>query len=145
MEGIANSDCFILRQTDGSKTEIPFLDIQNYDKFLESKMGVLTTILDRFNTIYSGMAALSFERIDCYKKLEHRRKEGRRERQAIVERLKDNRIRIVDQIGDSYSKSFCNDIADLLYSNYGVRPAVRQRLSKEGLRAYIKMFYGVIE
>ena len=42
---------FIMRQTKNVKTEIAFLDIQNINRFNQSKMGILTTVLENFNDI----------------------------------------------------------------------------------------------
>ena len=38
-----------MRQIDGTKTEIPFLDLQSIEKFQHTKMGVLNSILNTFN------------------------------------------------------------------------------------------------
>lgn len=51
---------FIMRQTKNAKTEIAFLDIQNIDRFNQSKMGILTTVLENFNDRFSSIAHLDF-------------------------------------------------------------------------------------
>lgn len=47
---------FIMRQTKNAKTEIAFLDIQNIDRFNQSKMGILTTVLENFNDKFFDIA-----------------------------------------------------------------------------------------
>ena len=61
--------CFILRQTQNDKTEIPFMDIQNLEKFESSKMGIVACVLARFNEKYNEICNLQFQSIDefiCY-------------------------------------------------------------------------------
>lgn len=123
---------FILRQTDGAKTEIPFLDIQNIDKFFRSKMGVLSTVVDQFNDKYAGIASIRFTCIENFNRIDHKRKNDRINHSAIASRLKDRTIRIVDKIGDSYSSMFCNELLKLFEIKYGVRPSLGTRLSKTG-------------
>lgn len=53
---------FIMRQTKNTKTEIAFLDIQNIDRFNQSKMGILTTVLENFNDRFSDIAHLEIGR-----------------------------------------------------------------------------------
>ena len=129
----ADDECFILRQEANDKTEIPFLDIQNIDKFTESKMGVLTFVLERFNELYEGAASISFELIDEYGRIDHRRKEDKENKAAIIDKLQTTRLRIVDRIGDECSMDFCNKMADLIEQKYGIRPSIGQRLSQAGL------------
>lgn len=128
---------FILRQTDGAKTEIPFLDIQDIDKFLQSKMGVLSTVVDQFNDKYADIASIRFTCIENYNRIDHKRKNDRINHSAIASRLKNRTIRIVDKIGDSYSSMFCNELSKLFENKYGVCPSFGTRLSKTGLNVIL--------
>lgn len=124
---------FILRQTDGSKTDIPFLDIQNAEKFTQSKMGVLSTIVEQFNSAYADIAHIKFTSIEEYNRLDHKRKDDKVFTGYVRSMLEEYKIRIVDQISDAYSKTFCEEIAELFSQKYGIRPSIGSRLSKSGL------------
>lgn len=128
-----NPPLFIPRQTDGAKTEIPFLNIQSIDKFLQSKMGILSTVVERFNEQYSGIASIRFNCIEDYNRIDHSRKNDRIFHSAIASRLKDRTIRIIDKIGDSYSSMFCDELSDLFEIKYGIKPSIGTRFSKTGL------------
>ena len=55
---------YIMRQIDGGKTEIPFLDLQSSKKFSASKIGMLSGIVRAFNDKYKEFAHIDFKMID---------------------------------------------------------------------------------
>lgn len=124
---------FIMRQTKNAKTEIAFLDIQNIDRFNQSKMGILTTVLENFNDRFSSIAHLDFESITDYKALDYTRSVANENKQAISELLSIKPIKIVDCIDDEYSKIFCKEICDLLLSKYGIKTSCGKRVAKDYL------------
>ena len=124
---------FIMRQTKNSKTEIAFLDIQNIDRFNQSKMGILTTVLENFNDRFSDIAHLEFASITNYKALDYTRSVANENRQAILDLLSVKPIKIVDCIDDEYSKIFCKEIRDLLFSKYGIKASCGKRITKDHL------------
>lgn len=124
---------FIMRQTKNAKTEIAFLDIQNIDRFNQSKMGILTTVLENFNDRFSSIAHLDFESITDYKALDYTRSVANENKQAISELLSIKPIKIVDCIDDEYSKIFCKEICDLLLSKYGIKTSCGKRVAKDHL------------
>lgn len=124
---------FIMRQTKNAKTEIAFLDIQNIDRFNQSKMGILTTVLENFNDRFSSIAHLDFESITDYKALDYTRSVANENKQAISDLLSIKPIKIVDCIDDEYSKIFCKEICDLLLSKYGIKTSCGKRVAKEHL------------
>lgn len=124
---------FIMRQTKNAKTEIAFLDIQNIDRFNQSKMGILTTVLENFNDRFSSIAHLDFESITDYKALDYTRSVANENKQAISDLLSIKPIRIVDCIDDEYSKIFCKEICDLLLSKYGIKTSCGKRVAKDHL------------
>lgn len=124
---------FIMRQTKNAKTEIAFLDIQNIDRFNQSKMGILTTVLENFNNRFSSIAHLDFESITDYKALDYTRSVANENKQAISDLLSIKPIRIVDCIDDEYSKIFCKEICDLLLSKYGIKTSCGKRVAKDHL------------
>lgn len=124
---------FIMRQTKNAKTEIAFLDIQNIDRFNQSKMGILTTVLENFNDRFSSIAHLDFESITDYKALDYTRSIANENKQAISDLLSIKPIKIVDCIDDEYSKIFCKEICDLLLSKYGIKTSCGKRVAKDHL------------
>lgn len=124
---------FIMRQTKNAKTEIAFLDIQNIDRFNQSKMGILTTVLENFNDRFSSIAHLDFESITDYKALDYIRSVANENKQAISDLLSIKPIKIVDCIDDEYSKIFCKEICDLLLSKYGIKTSCGKRVAKDHL------------
>lgn len=124
---------FIMRQTKNAKTEIAFLDIQNIDRFNQSKMGILTTVLENFNDRFSSIAHLDFESITDYKALDYTRSVANENKQAISDLLSIKPIKIVDCIDDKYSKIFCKEICDLLLSKYGIKTSCGKRVAKDHL------------
>lgn len=124
---------FIMRQTKNAKTEIAFLDIQNIDRFNQSKMGILTTVLENFNARFSSIAHLDFESITDYKALDYTRSVANENKQAISDLLSIKPIKIVDCIDDEYSKIFCKEICDLLLSKYGIKTSCGKRVAKDHL------------
>lgn len=124
---------FIMRQTKNSKSEIAFLNIQNIERFNQSKMGILATILDNFNGKFLDIAHVEFENITDYKSLDYTRSVANENKQAISDLLSINPIKIVDCIDDEYSKIFCKKICDLLFSKYGVKAGYGKRIAKDHL------------
>ena len=124
---------FIMRQTKNSKTEIAFLDIQNIDRFNQSKMGILTAVLEKFNDRFSAIAHLEFKSITDYKALDYTRSVANENKQAISNLLSIKPIKIVDCIDDEYSKIFCKEICDLLFSKYGIKASCGRRIVKDHL------------
>ena len=125
--------CFILRQTKGDKTEIPFMDIQNLEKFEASKMGIVTTVLSGFNKKYDGICHIQFQAIEEYISANSTKGLVRENKRSIQDLLTTQKIRIVDQIGDSYSSKLCDDICTILNKKYGVAAASGKRIVKDQL------------
>lgn len=128
-----NGKCFIMRQTDGAKTEIPFLDIQNKEKYATCKMGVLTEILEFFNSKMNDICYVGFSFINDYKSLNRTRSVAKENEQNIKHILESNTIKIVDKIGDEYSFLFCKKIQNLLKEKYSIAATVGKRIVKEAL------------
>lgn len=125
--------CFILRQTQGDKTEIPFLDIQNREKFETSKMGIVKTVLNHFNKKYESLCRLQFQTIDEYVSADSPRALVR-ENKKVVQRLLENKgIRVVDYICNDYSARFCEDICAILKEKYGVSAVIGKRVARNQL------------
>ncbi len=124
---------FIMRQTKNAKTEIAFLDIQNIYRFNQSKMGILTNVLENFNDRFSDIAHLEFASITNYKALDYTRSVANENKQVISNLLSIKPIKIVNCIDDEYSKIFCKEICDLLFSKYGIKASCGKRIAKDHL------------
>lgn len=127
------SACFIMRQTENDKTEIPFMDIQNLDRFDSSKMGVVANVISRFNKKYYGMCKLHFEAINDYATAICSKSLIKENALAVHAALQDRKIRIIDYIGDNYSKTFCGKIQEKLKDNYNIKASIGKRVSRDSL------------
>lgn len=127
-------DSFILWQVKNKKFKIKFLDIKNIDNFNQSKMGILTTVLESFNDKFSSVAQLDFESITDYNALDYTSSVKKENKQAISDLLSIKPIKIVNCIKDwEDSKTFCTEIGDLLLSKYGIKTSYGKRVSKDHL------------
>ena len=125
--------CFIMRQIDGTKTEIPFLDIQSVDKFDKTKVGVLQDILRKFEEKYHGLINLSFEIKEVKERVDFSKKFAKENISVIKKLLQSTGVNIVDEIGDNYSSSFCDGISKMLLNKYGVKAGMSRRAKKDKL------------
>ena len=131
-----NSDtdtCFIMRQADGVRSEIPFLDLQSEEGFVKTKMGILQDIVHRFNSKYKGLVVLDFETKEIVNRVDYSKHAAKEKQTRIREELLKTGICIVDQIGDEYSKQFCVNIQELLRSKYDVAAIISKQVKKDRL------------
>lgn len=132
-----NEPCYIMRQVDGVKSDITFLDLQSIEKFNHTKMGVLNSVINAFNDKYDGMCEIGFkpqvisERVDYSKSVQ--KENANRIKQVISE----NGIQLIDQIGDEYSQIFTNNIKQLLEKKYDIRASVGKRVNRDKLNIMI--------
>ncbi len=124
---------YIMRQTDGEKTDISFLNIQSKELFDCSKMGVLCNIKRRFNKKYTGLCSIEFTTVSENSFLNHKIKQDKIFNAATNEFLLSHKIHIVDSIGDKYSAIFCGEIVELLKEYYNVKASIGKRLTKDAL------------
>jgi len=128
-----NEPCFIMRQIDGVKSEITFLDLQNKMKYDQTKMGVLNNIIKTFNYRYEGICRLGFQKKEVSYRLDYSKTVKRENIRRINEILNEKGLHIVDQIGDEYSGIFCENVKNLLEEKYGVVAGVGKRVSRDKL------------
>ena len=124
---------FILRQIDGTKTEIRFLDIQNEKGFDKSKVGVFTKVIDAFNSKYKGIARIESGYFEASNSIDYKKKCSKENDEAIRNLLSGNGIHIVDKIGDWYSERFCNNVAEVLLKKYKLSASIGKRLKRQSL------------
>lgn len=132
-----NETCFIMRQIDGVKFEITYLDLQNIEKFEHTKMGVLNDIVNSFNNKYDGICKLGFKSKDISCRLDYSKSIQRENAKRIKEVLDEKGIQLIDRIGDEYSKIFTDNIKQLLESKYGIKASVAKRVNKDKLNIMI--------
>ena len=123
-----SNDYFILRQIRNKKQEIPFLDISSLDKFNQSKMGILENIISLFNNKYSGMAEITFDKIEVNNSVEYDSIQKNENKSVINKLLNERKIKIIDTIDNDSSKNFCKEVIRIFDQKYNVK-------IKEGKRA----------
>ena len=128
---------YIMRQTANSKTELPFMDIQNIDKFNQSKLGVVTKVLEQFKKRFSNYAEFEFETISSYKFEDYTSIVAKENKAAILSKLTDAKIRIVDCIGECYSQDLAEEIQKILFEKYSLKSTIGKRISKNCLNIRI--------
>lgn len=124
---------FIMRQIDGEKKEITFLNLQSLEKFEQTKMGVLSRIIDLFNDKYSEVCQLDFEKQEILERIDYTRAVQRENINRISAVLADCGINIVDQICDDYSEMFCDNMRELFESKYSINARIGKRVKKDKL------------
>lgn len=132
-----NETCFIMRQIDGTKTEIPFLDLQNIAKFQHTKMGVLNSVLNTFNEKYSDMCKIEFACKEISSRLDYSKSVQKENAKRIKDVLEEKGVQLIDQIDDEYSAIFTQNIKALLESKYEISPTIGKRVSKDKLNIMI--------
>lgn len=132
-----NETCFIMRQIDGTKTEIPFLDLQNIAKFQHTKMGVLNSVLNTFNEKYSDMCKIEFACKEISSRLDYSKSVQKENAKRIKDVLEEKGVQLIDQIDDEYSAIFTQNIKALLESKYEISPTIGKRVSKDKLNIVI--------
>lgn len=132
-----NTDCFIMRQVDGVKSEITFLNIQCKEKFDQSKIGVLNNVIQFFNEKYQGMCNIGFAEKQVEHRLDYSKALQKENIKRIKEILSQKEIHIVDKVGDNYSPEFCKDIKKLLSEKYDVEATVGKKINKDGLNILV--------
>ena len=123
-------ECFILRQTRGDKTEIPFLDISSLTAFEQSKMGVLESIKSLFNMTYAEFAALDFYEVREYASSYFKAKTKKENLSHITKFLENKSVRIVDQVLNNYSHSFCEEVKATIKKRYGLDCQIGKRVKQ---------------
>lgn len=128
---------FIMRQTDGAKTEIPFMNIQDNESFDTCKMGILANIIEEFDCKFGEFCNVEFASIDNYTSLEMNRVIARENEYNIKRVLESSLIRIVDGIGDEYSEVFCKELQRRLKEKYSITASIGRRYAKNALNVCV--------
>lgn len=124
---------FILRQVEGTKTEIPFLDIQNIDKFERCKVGVVNRVIESFNAHYSEFAHIALGYEEVADRIDYSKVAAKENDKIVSTQLCEHGINVVDQIGDAYSAEYCKSILELLARKYGIEARTGKRINPDAL------------
>ena len=124
---------FIMRQIDGTKSEIPFLDFQNEKKFDQCKVGTLVKVIEAFNSKYGALASIICDYMPEAGRIDYSKSAAKEDSARIQKLLNDLGVHIVDQIGDTYSEQFADNLCSLLLQKYGIKASVGKRIKKDTL------------
>ncbi len=124
---------YILRQIDGTKSEISFLDFQNEKKFEQCKVGTMLKVLNAFNEKYKGIANIECDYVQTLERIDYQKKAAREDGNRIRELLECEGVHLVDLIGDEYSEQFVRDMQSIIAEKYGVSVSAGKRVKKDNL------------
>ncbi len=124
---------FILRQKDGKKSTIQFMNVINFDAFEKSKMGVVSSVILRFNEKFSDITKIDFQDITDYISHDCMKHDKDADKDFIKEKLQSPKFYIVDKINDNDSTEFCTNLKELLFKEYQIQAEIRKRIAKNGM------------
>ena len=124
---------FIMRQIDGTKSEIPFLDFHNEKEFDKCKVGTLAKVIEAFNTKYESLASMECAYVPESGRIDYKKSAAKENSARIQELLHEIGVHIVDRIGDDYSKQFTDNLCSLLTQKYKIIASVGKRIKKDAL------------
>ncbi len=124
---------FIMRQIDGTKSEIPFLDFQSKKKFDQCKVGTLAKVIEAFNCKYRSIASIECGYMPESGRIDYSKSVAKEDSDRIQELLNTLGVHIVDQIGDTYSEQFIDNLSSLLRQKYEIRASAGKRIKKDAL------------
>ena len=129
-------DEFILRQLNGEKSDVGFLDTKSLEKFNATKMGVLSSVVECFNECYEGFAHIEFALVNPSECINHDLKAKKENKKAVEQALK-SPICLVDKISDEHSEDFLKRVQAVLKENWNVDAAIGRKVSKNLLNVVL--------
>lgn len=126
---------YIAGSTGSTKTNIPFIKLWPAVAFLESKMGMLSNITEKFNKDYDGLVHIDFAEISDYKSFDFSKDVEKENKKAIETALSNVSVKILDEIGsEEYeSKKCCEDIQSAIENKYHLKASIGKRPEKDAL------------
>ncbi|MCM1506039.1 MAG: hypothetical protein NC177_02735 [Ruminococcus flavefaciens] len=124
---------FILRQISGEKSHINFMDFRKLETFEKSKMGVLSSVMMKFNEKFSDIAEVGFQNIDNYISVECEKHDRKADIKFIKKIIQSQKIYIVDKINDEDSQKLCEQLQDILLKEYTIKAEIRKRIVKNSM------------
>lgn len=129
-------DEFILRQLNGEKSDVGFLDTKSLEAFKATKMGVLSSVVDSFNESYEGLAHVEFAQENPSECIDHDLKAKKENKKAVEHALK-LPIRLVDKVNDEHSQDFLKRVQSVLKENWNIEAAIGPNVSKKSLNVVL--------
>ncbi len=123
---------FIMRQVDNHKNEIAFLDISSAKAYASSKVGVLSQIVEGFNSRYFGMAEIEFQSVRDYATIDTK-STAKENELAVKAFLSDKTVKLIDCVKNQQSEELCENIINIIREKYGCSVESGSRLSKKAL------------
>lgn len=126
---------FVIGSASNKKTNIKFIDLFPAEKFGESKMGMLDTIVKRFNRDYADYIDLSFTSIDGndYQSYDFDKKTKKENSEAIKAALNKQPIKIIDEIRNDTSAQQCEIIQKAINDTYQLKASIGKRPDENAL------------
>lgn len=125
---------FVIKQFEGERNVMPFLNYKDLASFDSSKCGIIREVLGRFNDIYAGCAQLDFAEVDESSRLEAPsrlkgpggRKGSYYKKDFFGNWFEGKPYFVVDAAGDAESGELCEWIAERLAQDdlLGWRPSI---------------------
>lgn len=128
------NDAYIQRQIFKEKTSKTFLDISDEKSFDESKMGIVTKVILKFNEKYDGLAKIGFKQqeIDSDSvQVFSNSIEKRKLTEKITNLLSKQKVVIEDLVGKETSEKQCEQIISVFKTTFGITVKQVKRLSKD--------------
>lgn len=126
---------YIVGSTGNTKTNIPFIKLWPATSFPESKMGMLSNIVEKFNKDYENLIHIDFAEITDYKSFDFSKDIEKENKSAIETALSNVSIKILDEIGnvEYESKVKCQEIKKEIAQKYNLQASIGKRPDHESL------------
>lgn len=126
---------YVIGSTGGSKTNIPFIKLWPAAAFPESKMGMLSNIVEKFNRDFGEMVSIDFATIENYQSIDFSKEIEKENKNAIESALRHTPIKILDEIDDDEyeSREKCKDIQREIALKYKLKATIGKRPDKDAI------------
>lgn len=126
---------YVIGSAGGSKINIPFIKLWPAATFPESKMGILSNIVEKFNRDFGEMVSIDFATIENYQSIDFSKEIEIENKSAIESALSHTPIKILDEINDDEyeSKEKCKDIQREIALKYKLNATIGKRPDKDAI------------
>lgn len=110
------------------KSEILFLNIKNDLEFAGSKMGLLQKSMNIFNSMYDGIAEISYDRMQVVATETLSKMDLKENRNRVVSVLQKYHPHLVDKVETEGSELLVKELKELVLEEYGVELSSSRRM-----------------
>ncbi len=122
---------FIIKPINGRKASITFLDFSNYEKFLNTKIGVLYVILRALRDEFGQYITVDFKSYEVNEVLEYKRNSLQKYKHVVEQMLLDFEINFVDKVNLLDSEKYLKEVANKIKEIFpDVKYSFNKKLSK---------------